>query len=483
MPSAESDTTGAPLGEILALFHTPQNETYATLGIHGHRENWALQSKEFRRLREQYYYALNGTMPSPTILKEELRTLEGKALFEGPEMPVHLRLAALEDRLYLDLTNDRWEVVEITPTRWRVVDDPLVKFRRTSSMRPLPQPLSGGTIEELRALVNIGSEDDWRLLVSFLISTFHPHGPYPVLVLHGPQGAAKSTLTKMVRAFIDPNQAPIRTLPRSERDLFISAQQGWLLAFDNLSALSDAMSDALCRLATGGGLGTRTLYTNADEAIFQATRPVILNGIEEVVTRWDLLDRSVLLHLPTLSSTQRREEHQVWREFEDARPRVLGALLDAVSAALQNLETISLKELPRMADFARWSCAAAPALGWTAEQFLQAYTDNIESANNLVLEASPVAQAVLKLMEYQNCWEGTATQLLAVLTPWLEGLSAQDRPRSAQTLAQTLRRLASNLRKAEVEITFHKKAGGNRDRLITLERIAPHDMHPPSVEP
>jgi hypothetical protein len=297
-------------------------------------------------------------------------------------------------------------------------------------MAPLPHPEPGGTIEELRALVNIGSEDDWRLLASFVVNTFRPRGPYPVLVLHGPQGAAKSTVTKMVRALIDPNHAPIRKVPQSERDLFISATQGWVLAFDNLSALSSEASDAFCRLTTGGSFVTRKLYTDGDEAIFQATRAVIINGIEEVVIRGDILDRSVLLHLPTLSPTQRREEDQVWETFEDARPRILGALLDAVSAALRNRDTVMLTERPRMADFALWSCAAAPALGWTAEQFLQAYSHNIQSANDLVLEASPVAQAVLQMLEHQHFWEGTATQLLAVLQPYLEGLSRQECPRS-----------------------------------------------------
>ena len=471
------DATVPPLGEILELFHTPQQEGYATIGVNSHRETWALDSKEFRQLREQYYYVLNGTMPSQKTLKEELRILEGKARFEGPELPVHLRIAELEDRLYLDLANPAWEVVEITAQGWRVIDNPPVKFRRPSSMCALPHPLPGGTIEELRSLVNIGSEDDWRLLVSFLVSTFRPQGPYPVLVLHGPQGAAKSTVTKLVRALIDPNHAPIRKVPQSERDLFISATQGWVLAFDNLSALSSEASDAFCRLTTGGSFVTRKLYTDGDEAIFQATRAVIINGIEEVVIRGDLLDRSLLLHLPTLSPTQRREDDQVWVMFEDARPRILGALLDAVSAVLRNRDTVTLTERPRMADFARWACAAAPALGWTAEQFLQAYTDNIESANDLVLEASPVAQAVLTLMEHQHFWEDTPTQLLAVLTPWLESMPASERPRSAQTLSNKLRRLAPNLSKAGVQIIFDgRRPGGNRDRLITLERVINHDQ-------
>jgi putative DNA primase/helicase len=226
---------------------------------------------------------------------------------------------------------------------------------------------------------------------------------------------------RVVRALIDPNHAPIRVFPKTERELFISARQEWLHAYDNLSALAIWASDALCRLATGGGFAARKLFTDHEEIIFEATRPVIINGIEDVVTRGDLLDRSILLQPPRLSDTQRKYEKQLWREFEEARPRILGAVLDAVSQALRDLETVTLTARPRMADFARWSCAAAPALGWTAEQFLQAYNHNIQSANDLVLDASPVAQAVLQLLEHHGVWEGTATQLLSVLTPLLEG--------------------------------------------------------------
>ena len=243
-----------PLGEILDLFHTPQRDAYATIGGNGHRETWALHSKEFRELLEYQYYKTTGAIPSPKTITNDLRALAGKARFDGAELPVHLRIAELDDRIYLDLANDRWEVVEITAAGWRVLEDPPVKFRRTSSMRPLPQPVRGGSLEELRPFVNVGAEEDWRLLVSFLVGTFHPWGPYPVLVLRGPHGAAKSTLMRVVRALIDPNHAPIRTLPESERDLFISVERGWLHPYDNLSVLPIWASDALCRPRHGRGV-------------------------------------------------------------------------------------------------------------------------------------------------------------------------------------------------------------------------------------
>jgi hypothetical protein len=273
----------------------------------------------------------------------------------------------------------------------------------------------------------------------------------------------------------------MRTFPGSERDLFIGASQSWVQAFDNLSQLSARQSDTLCRLATGGSLVTRKLFTDGDEAVFKATRPIILNGIGDLVIRGDCLDRSIILQLPTLSKAQRQDERTFWKEFEAARPRILGALLDAVSTALRNQDHIELPELPRMADFAIFSCAAAPAFGWTPEVFMDAYERNIQSASDIALEASPVAQTVLKLMEYHTVWEGTATQLLATLSPYFDGMPKRECPQTAQKLSIALRRLEPNLLKAGVTLNFFQKNGGNRERMITLSKEPGDEPLPPNA--
>src|SRR5690606_22857722 len=173
-------------------------------------------------------------------------------------------------------------------------------FRRVRGMRPLPEPRSGGSIEDLRPFVNVPDENAWRLLVAWLLAALRPTGPYPVLVLQGEQGSAKSTTARVLRALVDPSKAPIRTMPRDERDLMVAASNSWVIVLDNLSGIPNWLSDAICRLSTGGGFATRALYTDDEEAIFEATRPVILNGIDDVVSRSDLLDRSLVLTLPTI---------------------------------------------------------------------------------------------------------------------------------------------------------------------------------------
>ena len=198
-------------------------------------------------------------------------------------------------------------------------------------------------------------------MVAWALAVLRNQGPYPVLVLSGEQGSAKSTFSAILRALLDPNTAPLRALPREDRDLFIAASNGHVLAFDNVSGLPAWISDTLCRLATGGGFAVRQLYTDQDEVLFDAARPVILNGIEDIVTRPDLADRAVFLTLEPIPEERRRPEAELWAAFEAERARILGVLLDAVVEGLKRLPDTHLPKLPRMADFALWASACETA--------------------------------------------------------------------------------------------------------------------------
>jgi hypothetical protein len=471
------------------LFHTPgaDGDAYATIAVEGHKETWPLKVKRFRRWLARLLYQAEDKSPGSQAVQDALGVLEGKALYEGAALAVSTRLAEHHGALYLDLADDQWRAVEVTSSGWRVVTDPPVKFRRARGMLPLPLPVTGGRLGALKPLVNIATEEDWRLVVSWLVAALRPRGPYPVLVLHGEQGSAKSTLVRVLRALVDPNTAALRTTPRDERDLVIAATNSWLIALDNLSHLSDWLSDALCRLATGSGFATRELYTDAEEAIFAAQRPIVINGIEELATRGDLLDRSILLYLPTISEDKRQDETGFWQRFEPARPQLLGALLDVVSQGLRTLPSVQLERLPRMADFALWACAAADACGWTAQDFLDAYQGVREAAYDLTLEASPVAPLVRELLAQHGQWEGTASEFLTALERLAAGGMAPQGtvkvgsdvttqkawPKNGRALSNALRRLAPTLRAVGVAVTFDVRQGHKRTRLIQLSAIAP----------
>jgi hypothetical protein len=375
--------------------------------------------------------------------------------------------------LYLDLLNHRWQVAEVSLTGWRVIESSEcpVRFRRSGAMRPLPEPERGGDIDELRRFLNIAREADFVLVVAWVLGALRHDGPYPILAIGGEQGSSKSTAARILRALIDPNAAPLRSEPRDERDLHVSASNGWVLGFDNLSRVPEWLSDGLCRLATGGGFATRALYSNGDETVFDSTRPIVLTGIEDLATRSDLLDRSIVISLPRIRDDDRRTESDLWSAFEEARPRILGALLTAASRALLEEQRVRLTRLPRMADFAKWVHAAEPALGWHSGTFLAAYDGNRGAANATAIEASPVGAAVLKLLHSQRRFEGTASDLLAALDRDAEPRAREARswPKSPRAMSSALRRLAPNLRVAGLEVEFDRATDAARSRTLVLE--------------
>ena len=409
------------LTQDVHLFHDGRGDTFVTVPVRDHGETYRIKSKAFRRWLARLFWAEYHKAPNGEAVQNALATLESKALFEGPQEPVAVRLAECDGAIWLDLADEHWRAVKVTRDGWEVVGSAPVRFLRPQGVLALPQPVGGGNVVALKESLNLGGEDDWVLVASWILGALRPKGPYPILAVSGEQGSAKSTLCRLVRAVVDPNVAPLRTVPREVRDLMIAASHSWVLAYDNLSDIPPWLSDALCRMATGGGFSTRELYTDDDEVIFDAMRPVLINGIEELATRSDLLDRTICLCLPTIPDGMRRTEQQLFADFEQRRPQILGAFLDAVAKALQQLPNVRLAKPPRMADFSVWEGTA------------QALLDELEQADG------------------SDKWK-----------------KRRDWPKSPQGLGKRLRRIAPNLRRIGIEVDFDKSTDKTRKRLIRL---------------
>jgi hypothetical protein len=459
------------LAEAAELWHTPDSDAYATVPVSDHREVWPVRSKRFKRWLSRRFYITGEKAPSSQAMQDALGVIEGKAIFEGEIHDVHIRVAEHDGAIYIDLCNATWQVVEITVAGWRVIADSPVRFRRAKAMGKLPIPVKGGSVHDLRKLVNVRDED-WPLVVAWLLAAMRPVGPYPLLCLHGEQGSAKSSTARVLRSLIDPNSSPLRSEPREPRDLMIAANNGWVIALDNLSRVPAWLSDALCRISTGGGFSTRTLYENDEETIFDATRPVILTGIEELATRGDLLDRAILVNLPSISESNRMPESQFWTMADREIPVILGAMLTTVSQAIGMAPTLQLANLPRMADFAIWASAGETAMGFAPGEFMAAYAGNRDAGNELAIESSMVGKVIVEMMGTTSTWTGTASELLAELDDLspdkIRRLKAW--PQTPRTLAGQVKRLAPNLRAAGIDVDLGRTS---RRRFITLTRKYP----------
>jgi hypothetical protein len=451
------------------LFHTVGGVAYADFITGGHRESWPIRSKQFRIWLRRCYYQATGAAASSAAIAAALDLLEARAQFDAPERTVNIRVAEHADCVYLDLADEHWRAVEIGADGWRVLERPPVRFRRAPGMLPLPVPERGGSIEALRSFLNLSSQNNFVLVVAWLLAALRPAGPYPLLTISGEQGSAKTFLSKLLRALVDPNVAAVRALPREERELMIAASNGHVLAFDNLSGLSPWLSDALCRLASGGSFAVRRLYTNDEEVLFKAARPTLLNGIEDVIGRSDLADRAILLALGPIAEHQRRSETELWRDFELARPGILGALLDATVDGLRTVASTKLPRLPRMADFALWATACERNL-WPAGTFTRAYIANRETAIEGIIDSNPIATCVRDFMIERGSWTGSAADLLRISVQRAGQVGDNiGWPKNPRALAGRLRRAQTSLRALGIEIAFGRE-GRAGSRVIKIRK-------------
>ncbi len=484
----------AVLGAGVAFWQDADGTAYATVPASGGtgQQRYRVRSRRFALVVRDLYGQANqrqvgshglvipGSV-SDTALAETLPALEAIAL-RGPVWEPDVRACRWQGAVWLDLGGPDWRLVRVAPGGWRVVDGADVPLVRPDGLRalPVPAPLAeadrAATLDTLRGLLNIAPDRpaDFKLVVAWLVAALHPTGPYPVLALDGEQGSGKSTACRMLRRLVDPNKADLRAPPRNEDDLIVAALSARVVALDNVSFIEADTADALCRLATGAGLSKRRLYSDGDEHLVSVCRPVLLNGIPSLLARGDLADRAVAVTLPTIPDAQRRPEEAVWQAFEEAAPAILALLLDALARALADLPGLRLDRLPRMADFARLACAAAPAFGWTAKDMLDAIEGNRADAVEAVIEADPVAVAVRGFMEGQHgrAWEGTATELLEVVTGRAPMEQQRERtfPKDAARLSTRLRRLAPALRRGGWDIAL--PTGGGRDgRTIRIKPV------------
>jgi hypothetical protein len=451
-----------------ALFHTPDGVAYADLIVAGHRETWPVRSKQFRYaylryLQQQFSRLVGEEQPLLALLMNRsmskagvnhaIDDFERRAICSTITRDVHVRVAGYDGEIYIDLCNDDWLAARVTPGGWRVVESPPVRFQRTDGMLALPLPERNGKIETLRMFLN-ATAPDFTLVVAYLLAALCPRGPYPVLILYGQQGTAKTNFLRKVRSLVDPHVVSTSALPAGGRDLHISANNSHLQSFENVSRLSDAMSDYLCRLATGGGLRLRKLFKDADEMHFRGARPIAFEGISNVVTRPDLQDRSIITQLEPLP--EYATEQKLDREFERARAGIFGALLDMMVRGLEMLPVTKLISLPRMADFATWAVACG------VENFEQTYAANRQNAINVMLSHDPVAKAVRAAVAKES-FAGTMEDLLDIVGP-TTGI------RSTKKLSDELRRLIPALQTVGVHVIFEQRTAEHRPFRIELRK-------------
>ena len=461
----------------MAPFRADDHVGYVDVTVKGHRETQRIKSINFKRWLMHQYWLNTGQTASSEAVRQAVEMIEAKALFDSdvPVREVFVRVGSQEGKVYIDLCDDQWRAIEVTQEGWHVVNDPPVRFRRARGMLPLPEPEQGGSIEELRPFVNVRSDGDGQtisdkdfvLVVAWLLAAYRD-GPFPILKVWGEPGAAKSTMTEVLRALVDPQRATRRRFPKEDRDLFIAANNARVLSYDNVSAIPEWLSNSLCTIATGGGFAARALYTDEDEQLFVAKRPVIINAVENFVTKHDLANRMILLELPFIPASERQREKEFKDKFQAKRPRILGALLDVVAQGLKHFPSVPEEDWPRMADFAHWIAACEPAM-WEPGTFRRAYDVNRKKATQSAIDDDLVATALRGFIgQEKSDWTGTQAELLEGLTKFVgaEQAKGKDWPQNPRALTGRIEKARGALRLIGITIRYGRRT--NRGRLVTI---------------
>ncbi|WP_052863576.1 ABC transporter ATP-binding protein [Streptomyces niger] len=418
-----------------------------------------------------------------TALKEALDLIEALAMTEDTQ-PVHIRVApGFDGATWLDLGRDDGQSVRIHPTGWdiRVPDPREVCWRRTQLTGELPLPAKdtdGKGIDLLLRLCNFAGAETECLAIAWLIGCLGPSVPVPAPFLTGPQGAGKSTGGRMLVRIIEGMSGDLRRAPKDEENLLAAVAAGWVTALDNLSHMSPDLSDAMCCIVTGAENVKRALFTDGDVFRVGYRRPLLLTGIDVGVIRPDLAER--LLPLRLERPKIRRTEAELWAEYAEILPTVLGSLLD-LTVKVRAVDAETPTDL-RMADFAHL-CAQLDAA--TGLRSLDAYRASLDDLNDDVIEGDLLAQTVLKHAE--SLAAGTEQRMTS--TEWLHllsGLYSGDElrplprgwPTTGKVLSDRLKRLQPTLAARGVLIDSGRTSEGRYLEMTRAAAATPHEHKP-----
>ncbi|MAY92209.1 hypothetical protein [Haliea sp.] len=466
------------------LAHDDMRQPYIRLTYNGKKILLKVRGEEFKSFFKYQYNEANSNFPDAKLLKNTIAYLEGKAIYEGSMIKPDVRLTGSTSLLEIDLCDDSYLAVKISAEGFEVREPEGYLLRRHGQLPlPLPELMTPeevlAAMQEFKAILNV-SEEQFVLVMGVLLMGFHPAGPYPVLFVQGEYGSAKGSLCEAIKSVVDPNMTPHTALPANVADFLIQAMSNRVLSFDNLSdyTFNKKHSDLFAQMATGVGLRRRQLYTDDGECVFNVSRMILMNGIDDVVTQSDLGSRTIGLSLHRVDSANRISMEEFRRRLGRIRPRMFSAIVNILVQVLRNYHSTEIQSDARMFDMIQWVTAGENAMGWEPGTFQRAYELNQLEVMEAGLGSDPLAVAIIRFMEGKPCWNGSISRLLACLNAGTDrgSRSGAHWPRSAISLGRNLNRIETNLRALGIAVTREGRSAS--ERTIT---IVNHNLSQPEI--
>ena len=511
----QKEITSLVKENIVDLFLDQFNRPHIGIKIKEHVEILGLDSQRFKNWLYRFFHVNTGEISSEQV-ENTIKILKSEAEFNENRKKLELRVAkATTDdyTFYYDLTNSNWNAVKITPHSWSIENNAPILFRRYSNqlpqVNPIPSPLTivvkdNKIFDKFTELLNLKDNDNKLLLKCYIVSLFIPDIAKPILMLHGEQGSAKSTLQELIKMLVDPSIVKTLTFPRDINELIQKLSHNYIAYFDNVSNIKEWISDAVCRSVTGSGYSKRQLYTDDDDIIYFFQRCIGFNGINLAATKADLLDRGIIIQLERIAKEKRRKIEDIWNDFENLRPQLLGYIFDILVKVLQIKQKGGIKishGLNRMADFEEYAEIIARCMGYPEDEFLRVYQDNIGVQIDEAIQASPLSMAVVELMTDEIIKDEKTEEEIGIkpkepltMTPTdlhieLENIAVtklnlsvskiKSWPKSSNQLSRRLNEIKTNLREKGIVVERYKDEKSIRKiKICRVSSTSPYRQEP-----
>lgn len=384
----------------------------------------------------------------------------------------HRVAGSLNRRIAYYLADDQRRTVVVEPDRWKIVVKAKEKFVKREADLPQVRPTRGGNcLTLLRPYVNL-SDDDFKLLVIWLIQAFSRESSHYALVISSAKGTGKSTLTKLLRALIDPSLSDASLTPSNDGDLKNLLANTFMACFDNTAAMKENYSNILCAAITGTKEAKRKLYTDCDQVILNLHNVVVLNGIDIVPYKSDLAERTLLFELQRITADKRITDHNFWSSFQADKPAILGAIFDTLQKAMQILANLQVEELERMADAYQEMVAIALALDIPQAEFERIFKANKDKLSAAYVQNNPFIEFVVSYVGHRKRINEPAQKLYADMYEY-KGNGYHHFPDSASALSKKLNQERDALEDAGVHFNRYRRGDAS---YIQLEKIAQSRM-------
>lgn len=429
-----------------------------------------ISSRMFEAFLGYQYRTLSGDRVVPDfsgllIVKEQDCQYE-----QARQVRIHRRVAGSlrKGQIAYFLSDPQWTTVLVKRGGWKIGGSKTLKFLKSPLDEAQTKPKPGGDLFNLlRGYVNL-DDDDFKLFVIYLVQSFSRSSSHFAAVLSSAKGTGKTTLSKVVRAIVDPSKSSVAIMPSTESDLKTLLSNSYLACFDNTATLSTKFSNILCAAITGSKDAKRKLYTDCDQIILNLHNMVLLNGIDIVPYKSDLAERTLLFELKAIPKAQRKTDVEFWGGFNRDLPLILGAIFDTLVKAMELLPTVAHEGLHRMADANEEMLAIAMALGMSQTEFQQLLWGNNAKLQAAYAQNNPFVDAVIDYIRSRGKVDAPASRVYADFVNSVQG-SHRYLPETPSHFSRKLNEEKDALLQCGIQFSRYKEPDAN---YIRLERIA-----------